>query len=149
MTYFPNTYYNLSLIVEKPVLSIDGYSHEAGSLKGRGICLFHTLATPLKALSGVGRLILATASIATRTFAVLTLNAHPRELIRAAAVVIDVPVGTVLLCVSLATNIIRGVLGTIFHPGIMIEDARPFTSCADFHYFAAEHNLLAGTFVNY
>lgn len=109
----------------------------------------HLLATPLKALSGLGLLALATAGIATLTLGILTLNLPPVHLLQVAANVIDVPVGAVLLPIALIANVIRGVIGTIFHPGAMIRDEYPNRFILDPNdYWKANHNILAGTLVN-
>jgi len=144
MVHFPNIEASWHTIAHRPVISNDG-SYQWSSLEGRGICLIHTLATPIKAFSGLGKLVMSTISIATITFAVLTFNAHPKHLLQAGANIIDVTVGTVLLPVAMVANIVRGIAGTIFHPGAMIREADVIEGFT----FAAEHNILQGIFVNY
>lgn len=146
MVHFPNIDKNWSIIATRPVncRKEDKYDEffSVQGLKGRGICLIHTLATPLKALSALGRLVLSVIAIATITFAVLTLNQHPSDLKQAGANVIDVTVGTVLLPVALFANVIRGVAGALY-PKAMIG----YNDAGD--RYAMEHPLLSGTLVNY
>jgi hypothetical protein len=149
MVYFPSIDRNWDLIAHRSVISIDGTSHEATSLKGRGICLIHALATPLKALSGVGMLAFFITETAVRVLGVLTLNSHPKELIQAVVSLVDIPLGALLLPIALLANVIRGVAGTIFHPGAMIVDRSAYRSYSDFNHFAANHNILFGTLINY
>lgn len=138
---FKNISHNWNTMTERTVECFDN-ANEFSSLKGRGISLVHTLATPLKALSGLGKLVLTTAQIATIIFAVLTLNAPPSILKQAGANILDVTVGSILLPVALVAHLIRGAAGTILHPGIMIEQTTVLTE-------EAHHNLLHGTLVNY
>lgn len=131
MVYFQNINNNWNTIAHRTVEGLDD-SNEFSSLKGRGISLVHTLATPLKALSGLGQLVLTTAQIATITFAVLTLNAHPKHLKQAAANILDVTVGGLMLPVALLAHLIRGLAGTILHPALMIEKTDVLTEEAQF-----------------
>lgn len=147
MVNFPNISNHWAMIASPTVLSTDDSSHLIGSLKGRGICLFHTLATPFKALSSLGRLVMSVVETAYVIFATLTLNAHPKELLQAAANIVDVVGGAALLPFALIANVIRGVVGTIIYPAAMIQDASAYIT--DEHQFKADHNLLYGTFVNY
>lgn len=143
---FPNIQSSWNIIGHRPVrCSNESNEAEAFSLKGRGGCLMHTLATPLKALSGLGRLVLSVVAIAHGVFAVLTLNAPPKHLLKIPGKVIDIVIGAALLPVALLANVIRGVVGTIFHPGAMIKKF-PFAEGTPF-YLA--HNILHGTLVNY
>ena len=91
MVVFNNIENNWNLIAHRPVECLDD-ANEFSSLKGRGICLWHTLATPLKALSGLGKIALTIIEIATIILAVATLNAHPDILDQAAANIIDVSI---------------------------------------------------------
>lgn len=146
MSYFPSIEANWHTITHRTVECLDN-SHEIDSLKGRGISLLHTLATPLKAWTGLGKLALEVLSIGSIVIAVVTLNRHPRDLKLAGAYVIDVVGGTVLLAIALVAHLIRGIVGTIFHPAAMIrkhEESDKFAID-----WAAEHNLLQGTLVNY
>lgn len=138
---------NWSLITSRSVISTNGGTRCASSLKGRGICLIHTLATPLKAYSGLGRLVLATISTASDIFAVLTLNAHPKELVRAGKNILNITLGAALLPFVMLANIVRGVVGTIFHPGAMIREEDSFLQYRK--PYLAKHNIIEGTLVNY
>ena len=146
MVHFPSIRSNWHTITHRTVESLDN-SDEIDSLKGRGISLLHTLATPLKAWSGLGKLAQEVLSIGSIVLGVVTLNQHPRNLKQAGAYVIDVAVGTVLLAVALVAHSIRGIAGTIFHPGAMIR--RFDNKDGDLPGWGVEHNLLQGTLVNY
>lgn len=141
--------YSVDMIVNRPISSIDGTSHRGLSLKGRGICLIHTLATPLKAWSALGKLVLLISQTAAFVLAVLTLNAHPKHLINVSAKVIDIAGGTVLLPIAFVIHLIRGITGTIIHPGMMIKDDSLRKDQYEFYRFGAEHNILQGTLVHY
>lgn len=148
MDYFPNIKENWNIIAHRPVeTSRISFEEKANSISGRFTCLMHTLATPLKAFSKLGKLVLSTILIAMRTFAVITLNAHPKALLYAAAGLIDVSVGAALLPIALVANVIRGVIGTLFHPGAMIKSIPIYY----FHLNSSrlDHNILHGTLINY
>jgi hypothetical protein len=148
MVYFSNIQRNWDAIVHRTVWIEDESMTKASSLKGRVVCLTHTLATPLKAWSGVGTLALSTAGAVFGTFAILTLNAPPQYVLQIAANVIDVPVGAVLLPIALLANVIRGIAGTIFHPALMIRRYHHLSPDSAIP-FAVRHYILQGTLVNY
>lgn len=132
------------MIATQSVASNKGES-EVASFSGRAICLIHVAATPLKALAGVGMLALRILQIAVLALSILTLNGSPKNVKIIAQVSIDVVIGTILLPVALIANVIRGTVGTIFHPGALIRDVREI----EYNEFAEEHNILQGTLVHY
>lgn len=143
---FPNIEKNWKAITERSVECLD-YTDDISSLKGRGISLLHTLAIPLKTYSGLGRLATDVLSIASIVIGVATLNQRPEALKQAGAYVLDFVAGGILLPIALVAQSIRGVVGTIFHPGAMI---RQFDRTkGDLPTWGVEHNLLKGTLVNY
>lgn len=141
MVNFPNIANNVNLIAHRSVECTDD-SNEISSWKGRGISLLHTLATPLKALTGLGKLALSVMDIAYLILGVVTLNIHPKHLEQAGANVIDVVVGGLLLPVALLAHFARGVVGSTIHPAAMIRKA-------DMPSYETMHNLMQGTLVNY
>lgn len=141
MVNFPNITTNINLIAHRSVECTDD-SNEISSWKGRGISLLHTLATPLKALTGLGKLALSVMETVSIILAVLTLNKHPKDLDQAGANVIDIVVGSLLLPVALVAHFARGVVGSTIHPTAMIKKA-------DIPSYETMHNLMHGTLVNY
>lgn len=148
MLYFPNITDNWNMIAHTPISAIDE-SYKFSSMQGRAICLVHAIATPLKAVSGYGRLILTTVDVVKIIFAIITLNTSPKNVILAGALALDVLGGVVLIKVALLANLIKGIAGAILHPGAMIHDDRPFMYAQDFDLWGAQHNMLRGTLVNY
>jgi hypothetical protein len=118
MTYFPNISKSWDKIAYQTVLLQDTSSF----LGTRAICLVHTLATPLKALSGLGELASIILITAMLVLQVLTLNSPPKKLLTATAGVIDVVGGAFLLPLALLANVIRGVVGATFYPAAMIRE---------------------------
>jgi hypothetical protein len=146
--YFDNIAHDLKMIFTRPITSVDHKSHKGLSLTGRWICVCHLIATPLKALSALGRLAIALSGIALLIFALLTLNAHPSLLFQVVANIIDISLGIVLLPMALIANIIRCAIGIILHPGAMIRNVDEKNIDQD-ALWNAKHNILAGTLVNY
>jgi hypothetical protein len=144
MDFFINIDRSWNMIAHRPVIGGEG-SHQFSSLSGRVVCLVHLLATPLKVVSGIGLLVLNTARAVGIIFGVLTFNIHPKYLSEASICVIDVVIGVPLLPIAIIANIIRGIVGTIFHPGAMIREC----SAKECETYAVKHNILYGTLVNY
>jgi hypothetical protein len=144
MLEFKNIERNWRLITSRNVYTKESADQEASSIQGRIICLIHTFATPLKALSGLGCLALTITDTARIILGVLTLNTHPKKLGQAIVNLIDVPVGALLLSVALTANVIRGIVGTIFNPGIMIRHVDMRND-----HTMTKHNILYGTLINY
>lgn len=138
---------NISVIRGPTIPCVDGKSYSASSLKGRAVCLVHLIATPLKALSGVGKLTVSVANAALAIFKALTLNASPKSsLIYAVTEIADVLCGTITLPFALLANVVRCAVGVIFHPGAMIRnDSAAQPQPTDFR----SNMFLYGTVVNY
>lgn len=96
----------------------------ASSLAGRVSSLAGLLGTPFMVWQGLGKLVLSTVDAVRGVFSVLTFNSKgcvAKDLKQAAAsIIVDVPVGAALLPVATLAWIVRGVVGTIFHPGVMV-----------------------------
>jgi hypothetical protein len=148
MANFINIERSWNIIAHRPIKSEDGY-HLQSSWKGRGVCLIHTLATPLKAISGVGLLVITAASIMLVPFGVITLNISPKSLITTSFHIVDLTLGAVLLPIALAANVIRGIVGTVIHPGAMIKEDDSIKTLYKEKQFPIQHPILQGTLVNY
>ena len=141
---YANILRNTRTIATQSVISTHGES-EVSSLMGRAICVIHVAATPLKALAGIGLLALRVIQIASITLGILTLNRPPQYIKHIGHAIIDIAVGGILLPVALLANVIRGVTGAIFHPGVLIRDVQHINH----NTFAAAHNAIQGTLVYY
>jgi hypothetical protein len=129
MVHFSNIARNWDIIVH-PTMPVYVKKDEkaccdrASSLAGRVASLAGLLGTPFMVWQGLGKLVLSTVDAATRVFSVLTFNSKGSvacDLKQAAAsLIVDVPVGAALLPVATLAWIVRGAVGTIFHPGVMV-----------------------------
>lgn len=141
MVNFPNIENQWHTITHRTVECEETFD-KGYALKGRGICLAHTVATPIKIITSLAKLVLSTIEIATIIFSVITLNAPPRKLFQAGANVVDVAVGTVLLPIATLAHLVRGVAGIIIHPKCMIKET-------DFILPGTKSSTLCGAIVNY
>jgi hypothetical protein len=129
-------------IASRPVLSNKRES-KFSSLKGRRICLIHTLSTPIKIYVSVSRLALTLFQTAFLGFGIVSLNIHPKNVSVIVSNLIDIPLATFLLPLEVCVNVIRGLAG-LLHPGAMIRET---SNHSDQIY--CQHNILIGTLINY
>ena len=61
--YFPNITRHWNMIATPVVITIDPEEVNMTSLKGRFICLVHLVATPIKAYSSLGKLVITALGI--------------------------------------------------------------------------------------
>ncbi len=118
--YLPFTSTMWEPISKPPIPVTDASLEKAGSFKGRGYCLIHLLALPLKAIAYSGKRLLTIADIFHRLIAAVTFNAPPKEILKAITGVVDLFIGTALLPFALAANMLRSLFGMVFHPGLML-----------------------------
>ena len=121
MHAYPVCEFTWRYIAHRPLTCLND-SYKASSLKGRGICVVHLFATPLKGLAGGGKLLIEIIQIPEHLIAIVTLNSRFKSSIKVIGHNLgDVVLGGVLLPVALLANIFRSAVGLTIHPGAMIK----------------------------
>ena len=118
--YMPYTRIAVRQVFTPPILTDDPDLPARGSWRGRGIVLLHFLTLPLKALAWLGQRFYQAARIVAKLFGVLTLNKHPKEILKVFTGVVDWVVGSVTAFVAIFANAIRCLIG-IFHQKAMFK----------------------------